>query len=50
MNENETDEQRKARKKAAFERILANRVTVSPDFDEKKELAEYREEKYENEN
>ncbi|MBR0485529.1 MAG: hypothetical protein IJJ69_12285 [Oscillospiraceae bacterium] len=38
--------ERLARKKAAFEHILANKVTLPPDFDEKQELLDYLDERY----
>ena len=43
---NDTKAERIARKKAAFERILASRKPIAPDFDEKKALLDYLDERY----
>ena len=42
----ETEIQRKARKKVAFDRIIAKRIPVSPNFDEKQELLNYLDERF----
>lgn len=42
----ETAEERKARKRAAADRIIARRPVLSPDFDEKQELLDYLDERY----
>ena len=44
--ERESDEERLARKRAAADRIAARRVPLPPDFDYKKELLEYLDERY----
>ncbi len=42
----ETAEERIARKRAAADRIIANRPVLPTDFDEKKELLDYLDERY----
>jgi predicted DNA-binding antitoxin AbrB/MazE fold protein len=44
--ESETDEEKQAKREKAFEHFSQYRGTLPPDFDYKKELAEYRDERY----
>jgi predicted DNA-binding antitoxin AbrB/MazE fold protein len=44
--ESETDEEKQAKREKAFEHFSQYRGTLPDDFDYKKELAEYRDERY----
>jgi len=45
-NSGETDEEKRAKRQKAFERFSQYRGTLPDDFDYKKELSEYRDERY----
>jgi len=45
-NTNETDEEKRAKGQEAFERFSQYCGVLPPDFDYKKELSEYRDERY----